>query len=379
MIAALFSVAFRPFFLGAAWLSVVWMGVWIALLVYGVGTTAPIPPMLWHGHEMLFGFAMAIIGGFVLTAVQNWTGRQSVSQRELVFLVTLWFGARLGFLMPWLIPIWLTSVLDIAFLPVLGWFLARTLLAADNRRNYAFIPLLAAFSLLNLAVHLDIHGLQPGWGAPALDLTMLLITVLLVFMGGRVIPFFTERGVTGSSPVQWTTLNWCSTLATLLVVPLYLLAGRDVMLAPILFAAAGLTLLRWLAWKPWQVWRTPLVWILHAGYLWLPIGLTLLGLHLAGAGVAWSAGLHALMVGAMGSLCLGMMARVSLGHTGRPLVVPWLVTAGFCLITLAALARLGIAVFETMPWLVGLSGAAWALAYLCYALYYTPILLRPRL
>ncbi|WP_290651230.1 NnrS family protein [Aquisalimonas sp.] len=375
---ALFSVGFRPFFLGAAWLSVAWMGVWVALILRGTATTDPVPPILWHGHEMLFGFALAVIAGFVLTAVQNWTQRQSVNQRELVALVMLWLAARLGFLFPAIIPFWFTSMVDVAFIPLLGWFIARTLLAAENHRNYAFIPLMAAFAVLNLVIHLEIHGLVSGMAMPALDLSILLVTVLLVFMGGRVIPFFTDRWLTGPSPRQWPVLNWCSTLATVLVLPLYLIAGRHPMLIPLLFAASLFTLARWLAWRPWRTWRTPLLWILHLGYLWIPVGLALLALHLMGAGVSWSAGIHALMVGGMGSLCLGMMARVALGHTGRPLVAPTLVTAGFVLITLAAAARLGMAFTETMPWLLAASAVGWAMAYLCYAVHYTPILLRQR-
>ncbi|WP_091640415.1 NnrS family protein [Aquisalimonas asiatica] len=378
MTVSLFSIAFRPFFLGAAWLSLAWIGVWVALLVRGAGTTAPVPPMIWHGHEMLFGFTMAVIAGFVLTAAQNWTGRQSVTPRELTLLVGVWLAARVGFLMPWLVPFWLVSLVDLAFLPLLAFFVARTLVPARNIRNYMFIPLFGAFAVLNGVIHLDIHGVLPGAAMPALDVAILLVTVLLVFMGGRVIPFFTERWLPDSHPRQWPALNWCATLAVLLLVPMYLLGGRDPMLAPLLFAAAAFLLARWVAWRPWQTWRTPLLWILHLGYLWIPVGLVLLGASLSGASIGWSAGLHALMVGAMGSLCIGMMARVSLGHTGRPLVAPRLAVAGFALITLAALARLGVAFSVGLPWLAAASGLGWALAYLCFAVAYTPLLVRPR-
>lgn len=378
MIHALLSVGFRPFFLGASWLAVLWMLAWVGFLLYGTPGPGPLPPILWHAHEMLFGFTVAVIAGFVLTAVQNWTGRRSTTPRSLAALAMLWLAARLGFLFAGIVPLWLTSLLDLAFLPVLAVMMARVLVPAGNRRNYAFLPLFAAFTALNAAMHLEFHGLVNGWAAAASDLAVWLITVLLVFMGGRVIPFFTDNRLAGIKPLQWPVLNWTSTLMTLAVLPVYLVAGRGPLLAAVLVFAAVATLVRLLAWQPWATRREPLLWILHLGYLWIPVGLALQGAHLAGAALPWSAGVHMLMVGAMGSLCLGMMARVALGHSGRPLAAHPLVVSAFTLVTLAAASRLAVAVATVPAWVTGLAGLAWALAFLLYALVYTPILLRPR-
>ncbi len=377
MLRALFSIGFRPFFLAAGWLAAVWILTWTAYLHGGWPSLAGISPILWHGHEMLFGFTAAVIAGFVLTAVQNWTGLRSTTPGSLAALVLLWLLARLGFLFPETIPLWFTTLADIAFFPALGLIMARVLLRAGNRRNYAFLPLFAVLTLLNGAMHLEFHGVVHGIGMPALQLTVYLITVLLVFMGGRVIPFFTSRRLPHLGVRQWHWLNWASTLSVLALIPAYLLLGRHPALAPLLAIAGALTLVRLLAWKPWGTFRVPLLWILHLGYLWVPIGLFVQAAHLFGYPVAWSMGVHALMVGAMGGLCLGMMARVSLGHSGRPLEAHPVMAVSFSLLIAAALARLLMAVPGTGNWLMGTSAILWSAAFLIFASYYTPILLTP--
>lgn len=158
MLKTLFSIGFRPFFLAAACLAVLWMGIWLGFLLFGLPSPASIPPFLWHSHEMLFGFSVAVIAGFLLTAVQNWIGLKSATTGQLISLVALWLAARLGFLFPEVVPLWLTSLLDLAFLPMLALLMGRVLLKSANHRNYAFIPLLTAFALLNAAVHLEMHG-----------------------------------------------------------------------------------------------------------------------------------------------------------------------------------------------------------------------------
>ncbi len=378
MLRALFSIGFRPFFLAAGWLAAAWILLWITYLHGGWPDLGGLSPILWHGHEMLFGFTAAVIAGFVLTAVQNWTGLPSTTPASLGTLVVVWALARLGFLFPELVPLWLTSIADLAFFPLLGAMMTRVLLKAENHRNYAFIPLFAAFSVLNLLMHLEFHGLVAGVGMPAMQITVYLVTVLLVFMGGRVIPFFTSRRLPQLNVRQWPWLNWASTLSVLAVIPAYLALGRSPALAPVLLIAAMLTLARLLAWQPWSTWRVPMLWILHLSYFWIPLGLLAQAAHLLGFGVSWSMGVHALMVGAMGGLCLGMMARVSLGHSGRPLEAHPLIAVSFGLIVLATASRLLMAVPGSPAWLMGGSAVLWASAFVLFAAYYTPILLTPR-
>jgi uncharacterized protein involved in response to NO len=378
MFRTLFSIGFRPFFLVAGWFSAVWILIWVAFLLKGTPALGTLHPILWHGHEMLFGFGAAVVAGFLLTAAQNWTGLQTSTPLSLAGLFLLWLAARLGFLFPGIVPLWLTSVLDLAFFPLLAWMLARVLFRARNRNNYILLPVLAAFALLNLAIHLELHALAHGAGMAALQGTVYLVAALLVFMGGRVIPYFTSRRLPGLRVRQWPWLDWTTLAVTLAVLPVFLWLGKSVALAPVLLAAAVLNLVRLLAWSPWGTLRVPLLWVLHVSYLWLPVGFALHGAHLLGAPVPWSSGVHALMVGAMGGLTIGMMARVSLGHTGRPLEAHPLIALSFVLVALAAIARLTMTLHPVAGWLLIATAVLWSAAFAIFAAFYTPILLAPR-
>ncbi|MDZ7737067.1 MAG: NnrS family protein [Gammaproteobacteria bacterium] len=369
------SMGFRPFFLGAAGAAVALMGLWIIFLLTGISTHENLMPVLWHGHEMLFGFAMAVIAGFLLTAMQNWTGLRLVTPGQLALLVAVWLAGRLAFAFSGVMPLWLISLLDLGFLPLLCLIVARTLIRAGNRRNYSLIAMLLIFWTLNILMHLEFHYPSSGMAYLSLDVSVLLATTLLVFMGGRVIPFFTDRRLPGATPVQWPWLNWASTLTVLALIPTYLIVGRDIMLAPLLLIAAVSTAGRLLAWKPWRTFGEPLLWILHLGYAWVPVGLIFLAMHVSGTGLPWTAGIHALMAGAMSTLILGMMARVALGHSGRPITAPPLMVAGFLIITIAAVSRVAAAMI-TPDWLLIAAALLWALAFLIYLVVYTPIILR---
>ncbi|MCS3903219.1 uncharacterized protein involved in response to NO [Methylohalomonas lacus] len=368
---------FRPFFLGAAWLGVAWMLLWLLLLQFGLAIDRAIPALQWHAHEMLFGYVMAVLAGFLLTAMQNWTGLRLVTRRQLALLFGVWLAGRLAFVMPGGLPLGVVSIIDLAFLPLLAGIAGHTLIAAGNRRNYSLLLLLLAFWSCNLLLHLEWHGIVAGVTAAVQDVTVLLVVTLLVFMGGRVIPFFTERRLPVAAPLQWPWLNWAATLACLALIPAYLWLGRTPALAALLVIAAVLVLLRWLAWKPWHTLAEPLLWVLHLGYAWVPAGLLLLALH-STTELVWSVGIHALMVGAMGSLTLGMMARVALGHSGRPLAAHPAVTVAFVLMSLAAVLRVLAGVYPGINTLLVGAGLLWSLALLLYALVYTPLLMEKR-
>lgn len=376
-----FAVGFRPFFFAGAWMAALWMALWLAFLagLFPLPAAAAMSPITWHAHEMLFGFAGAVIAGFVLTASQNWTGERTTTPATLTALFAVWLAARIGFLIPQHVPLAALTVLDLLFFPLVAVALGRVLWLTGNRRNYMFIPLLAALTLLNGLVHAELHGWS-GWAQPALQATVGLLAFLLVFMGGRVIPFFTERRLPWLRVRRWRWLDWASTLSVLAVPALWLVTREPTATAAVMLLAAVLTAARALGWSPWGTWRVPLLWILHLGYLWIPIGLAVYAAHLLGADLTASAGQHALMVGAMGALTLGMMARVALGHSGRALEVPRPVTVGFVLMLLAGIARLGA---EFLPvWgnaLLMVSGVGWIAAFLLYAVVYTPILLQPPL
>ncbi|MCK8515807.1 NnrS family protein [Methylonatrum kenyense] len=377
--AATFSIGFRPFFLLGALFGALLILIWILFLQGMTNLPAELNPLLWHGREMLFGFLGAIIVGFVLTAAGNWTGLATTRPTQLLGLVLLWLVARLGFLFPQAIPLALTSVMDLLLFPLVALLLGRVLLASRNQRNYAFLPFFGALTLLNATSHLSLHGLIPlHWGLRSLDATVLLVTVLLVFMGGRVIPFFTGRRLPDVDVRQNVVLNWSATVTTLACAVVVLLFGRHTAAGPLLLLASLLNLIRWARWQPRKTLGDALLWVLHFGYLWICIGLALLGLHLLGAPVNWSAGSHALTVGAMGLLVIGMMARVSLGHTGRPLQAPPLAIAAFVAIIGAAVLRLLWGLMPQSQGLLAVAGIFWVLGFVLFLLAYADTLTLPR-
>lgn len=365
------SVPFRPFFFGAAWMAAGWLLIWLYWLFIGM-PALPMNPIHWHAHEMIFGFTTAVISGFVLTAVQNWTGVRSTVPWALAALFLLWLAGRVVMLLAADLPYLLVATVDVALMPAVAITLSRPILRTNNRRNLVFLPLLALFTFGNLAFHLAVLGkyqLNPSW---VLDGMLLLIAFLLTFMGGRVIPFFTRSRLPQVKVQRFGWLDWSATILAGLAALVWLSAGPGVLFTATALAAGAATLLRVLFWRPWRTLGEPLLWILHLGYLWLPVGYALL------AAGHTSPGLHALSVGALGCLSLGMLARVSLGHTGRPLVAHPAMTAGFILVALAGLLRVGL-VLGLPTWLsLGGAGVLWSIAFAIYGVLYAPALFTPR-
>jgi uncharacterized protein involved in response to NO len=362
--------AFHWFFplaaLYAALAVLVWLGGLSGML------SLPPDPTLWHGHEMLYGFAVAVIAGFVLTAVANWTGLRPAGPTLLALLCGLWLAGRLAALGQFhgaLSPA-LAGLVDSLFLPALAAVMTRVLVRSRNLRNAMFIPFLWGLALLNLGYHALVA--QGGMVEARLILTFTsyLVAFLLVFMGGRVIPFFSGRRCQ-YQPRQWPWLNWLSTLSALAAAAALTWLPGTAVAAGLAALAALSTAARLAAWQSPRIWSEPMLWILHLGYAWLALAFALAAAVHAGA-LAWpmSAPMHALMSGALGCLALGMMTRVALGHSGRPIVASRAMIGAFVLVTAAGLARLG----SYMDWpgggLTGLAVSAilWALAYSVYAL-----------
>lgn len=365
----LFSQAFRPFFPLAALASALSVVLWIASLTGGL----PLSPnaTLWHAHEMLFGFASAVIVGFVMTAVVNWTGLSPLTPQRLGWLVSLWLAARLFGLWPSATAQMLSAAADIWVLPLAGWYLGRVLIASNSRRNMMFIPLFGALALVNLAIHWGLHSGHIGLARDLLHTSAWLVGFLMVFMGGRVIPFFSSRRLS-YNPQQYPALNWLSTLSALacaLAIPL----GHATLIS-VCAAVAGIsTGLRVLLWQPWRTRVEPMLWILHLGYLWLAVAY-LLQTGVQSGWLSWSttAPLHALMAGGLGCLGLGMMSRVSLGHSGRPIATDAWITTSFVLIVAAGLLRMLAFAAPGGFWLLGMSALTWAIAFGLFAVRYIP-------
>lgn len=377
-------LAFRPFFLLAALFSVLTMVVWFAFWHGDILLRPHGGLMFWHQHEMLFGFATAVVTGFLLTAVQNWTGLPSLKGGPLLALVATWLAARLLMAVPMGLPSWLLALVDLLFLPVVAVVMARLVVAAKRWRNLVFLPALTLLFIANLAMHLGVMNGDADLIRQASYLAVLLITLLMVVVGGRVIAMFTANRLGRPRKAPLPALEYLSlgsvvalVLAQLLVVLGLALPGP--LLAGLLGLAAVANAVRLARWDGLASWREPLLWGLHASYAFIPVGLAMWALALLGSFRAELA-VHALTIGGMGTMMLAMMARVSLGHTGRQIrTLPGMGVA-LGLMVLAAIVRSPVlALFPQIThWTYNLSILFWCLAYLVFLFHYSAPLLSPR-
>jgi uncharacterized protein involved in response to NO len=377
---AVLAKGFRPFFLLAAAYAVIAMPVWMLVFARGLDSPAYLGPMYWHAHEMVFGFAVAVIAGFLLTAVANWTGRETAVGLPLALLTGLWLLGRLAILFGDALPVPLAAVIDLAFLPALAVTCARPLVKSKNARNFPLLAVLGALSLANLGVHLGALGIYPHWLRLGNLVGIDVIVLLIVLISGRGIPMFT-RNATRSESVR--SLPWLDRLAATSVA---LLALADALaleqrITGSLAGFGGLAVLaRSVFWGAPLSLKQPLLWVLHIGHAFVPLGLLLRAPTLLSPAVPSSAALHALTAGAIGVLTLAMMTRVGLGHTGRMLAVPRVIAVAFALVIAGALLRV-VAVWLPasihVQMVIG-SGLLWMAGFAIYAVIYAPALLSPR-
>lgn len=374
---SLFNLGFRPFFLGGAIASILLMAAWLMIYSNGFQPSYYSYGVFWHAHEMIYGFALAIIAGFLLTAVRNWTNIQTLYSWPLALLFSLWLFGRATPLLPQ-VPDLFVAFLDLSFAPLLAISIAWPIIRSGNYRNLLFIPLLSGFFIGNLLIHLQVLGITENTANTGIKLGLFLVVVIITIIGGRVIPFFTERGVEG---VKCQKYNW----AEKAIIPISLLwllmslTPFDQMTAASCFALAIINMLRNFGWFDKRIMSNPLVWILQAGYAFITLGFGLYGLSLLEL-ISASVAYHAFAAGGIGALTLGMMSRVSLGHTGRPLDAPPMIIAAFILMLAAGFFRITIGLFP-IPYLASLhlSGSLWIFAWILFVLRYTTILIKPRL
>lgn len=372
---------FRPFFLLAAAFASAIVPLWLLVLAGSLRLPAVLDPVTLHAHEMVFGYVVAVVAGFLLTAVGNWTGRETVVGGRLLGLAAVWASGRVVMLSPLANARLFTAVVDLAFLPLLMLAIARPLLAARSRRNYVMLGVLGALFAANLAVHLEALGVAaPGTGRHALQVAVDVVVLLCVVVAGRVVPMFTRNatGVEGIAAIP--TLDRVAAAAVAALVVVDVVAPASYVALVLAALAGGATAARAARWGTRHTLRTPLLWILHAGSAWISIGLVLRASPLVGVYLMPSLALHALTLGGIGALTLGMMARVALGHTGRALEPPKAIGLSFGLLTLAALVRVLAPIVAPHEYLLALavSGVAWTGAFVIFLVHYTPVLAAPR-
>jgi uncharacterized protein involved in response to NO len=377
-----FRGGFRPFFFAGATWALIALCLWICSLLGEITLPTAMEALAWHRHEMLFGFVGAIIGGFLLTAVPNWTGRLPIAGWPLAGLFSLWAAARLAVLFSGAVSLWVAGLLDVGFFVVLGLLAAREVLEANNR-NIPVVGMILLFGVADALDYLANINVLP-WPDLGWQLAIALVVILISLIGGRIIPSFTrnwlvKRGIKAGLPTQPGKFDLVVIGATA-VGMLFWLAGPPELISGLVVMAAGaLQLVRWARWRGWRTFADPLVLILHVGYLWIPVGLVLLGLSLAGY-VPRSAAIHSLTAGAMATMILAVMTRASLGHTARELKASPLTVVVYVLVTAGALLRVA-ASLTLINYNMGIdiAGLAWGSAFLLFLVAYAPVLWRPRL
>lgn len=353
----LLRLGFRPFYLGAAAYGMLAVPLWIALLLGQVSLNLTVSPLLWHAHEMLFGFAVAVIVGFLLTAGKAWTGLATPRGAMLGALAGLWLAARLAAVFA---PYALYAALDLLLLPLVATILITVLLRAGNRRNLPLGGILLLLTVANAAFHAAALGFIDIVPVRALHAGLALVVMIECVIAGRVIPAFTMSALPGVKLQVPPALEQATLATTALGLALWVLVPPNAFTAVALGAAALLHVQRLWRWQPLRTRARPILWVLHAAYAWLPVGLVLLAMAQLGA-VGVSAGIHALAVGVTGGLIIGMVTRTARGHTGRLLKVSRLEVAAYLLVASAAVARVLLPLLapqHIVIWLV-VAAAAW--------------------
>lgn len=370
-------LGFRPFYLVTALLACVSVPLWVGAFLGYWQLRLEIAPLLWHAHEMLFGFAAGVIVGFLLTAVKAWTGLATPRGPLLGTLVLVWLAARVAaFVAPY--PVY--AALDVALLPAVALILLRVLVQAGNKRNIPLISLLLLMAAANLVFHLSAMGAIQVPAVDALYAELSLIIMVVSVMAGRVVPMFTKNVTPGLVINMPRKFELALLAVTALALALWVLAPAGAALAALSLLAAVLHAVRLWMWRPQVTLRRPILWVLHASYAWMPIGFVLLAAAQMGW-VAYSLAVHAFAVGVIGGLIIGMLTRTARGHTGRPLQASRGEVVAYALVLLAAVLRVLVPALAPQWYAYALdaAGGLWALAFAIYLVIYTPWLTRTRL
>ena len=381
----LFSGGFRPFFLFGSLHAALMIALWVPWFLGLFDLPSALDPVVWHQHELLFGYVPAMVAGFLLTAVPNWTGRPALSGPPLVALFVLWVAGRLAIALSSQIGLVPAAIVTLAFLPVLLVLTVRELAAAKNKRNYMIAAILSLLFIAQLLFFYEF--VQLGRIEMSGRLAIAMILLLIGIIGGRIIPTFTGNWLRQNNPGRdvpsFGRFDIIAMLVSLAALILWILSARlngfSRFAGLFCLVAGALQLARQLRWQPLRTVREPLVLILHVAFFFLPLGFVLTGVGLLSddAGLA-TAGLHAWTAGAIGATTLAVMTRATRGHSGQPLHAPAsTVSLIYIPIVLAALSRITAAIMPAQATLLlSIAAAAWVLAFLGFAVFYAPFILR---
>jgi len=378
---SIFQLGFRTFYSAAAIFAIAAMILWLCAFTGLSGTGEYLYGVVWHSHEMLFGFAIAVVAGFLLTAVRNWTGLPTPTGAVLAMMAAIWLVARVMIIIG---PAKPAALIDVAFLPALAIAIAGPILASKNKRNYKVLAIILLLAVLHGVFHLASLGYAETWlSRTALFASIDILIILMALIGGRVIPAFTRNAIPSATSRHEPWVEVITFASMILIVVAGILRGSwatpPILMAMLFAVASAAHAIRLALWDPVKTIHNPLLWMMPVAYSWMPVAFflrALAAMNIVAAG-AW---IHAVTMGAVSALMLAMMMRSSLGHTGRQLVASRTDMAAFLLLQLAAIVRVfaSVTAGETyQQWIVA-SGLIWALAFLVFAWRYVPMLSRPR-
>lgn len=376
-------LAFRPLFLLGTLFSVLAIGWWIHYW------SAPFQWMpyggliWWHGHEMLFGFGIAIVTGFLLTAVRTWTGVPGIRGKWLAGLVLTWVSGRLLISFSNGIDSWIVASVDIAYLVFSAIAMAYPVFKVKQWRNLVFVPILLILAGLNATSHWAVHSNQPVVAMHSLHATIMLFSLIIAILGGRVIPAFTANGTGKQNAPPIIGLEIISILSFLLMMIIAFIGFDQVdssLLLVVTLIAAIANGIRFSRWGIQHTWSIPLLWSLHLSYIFIPFGFALLALYAAGLMDNISAAIHSFTIGAIGGMILAMISRVTLGHTGRPLKPHSKMSLAFSSMIVATLVRVVLPTWlpEYYSLSINLAGILWVFSFVLFLFFYTPMLVKTR-
>ena len=377
---AILSYGFRPFFLFAAAWSAAAVALWIPLLKGSLYLPTALDPIQWHTHELIFGYVPAVIAGFLLTAVPNWTGRLPVAGAPLLALFLVWAFGRLAVLCSAWIGLRLAGCIDLSFLIVLASIIARELVVGGNIRNAGVLALVGLLLIANMLSYAEVFfSFGRGLGN---RLGIAVILVLIMLIGGRIIPSFTRnwltRRATGRTPAPFGRLDVATIVASSIALAVWVTVPEGQATALLGLIACALNTIRLYRWAGERTFAEPLVLILHVAYAFVPLGFFLLLLATVWPEIVSPTGaLHAWTAGAIGIMTLAVMTRASLGHTGRPLTASRPIQFIYVAAMIAVLARLVAAFGLLREPMLNLSASAWVLAFVGFVVVYAPLLIRP--
>jgi len=373
---ALWALGFRPFYFVASVFAALSVPLWVAQYTGWLTTPYLRGPTL-HGYDMLFGYTLAVITGFLFTAGRTWTGQPTPTGNLLIAFVLLWVAGRVLVFTPWETA---AAVVNAAFPLAVAVAFAVPLAKSRNRRNYFFVPLLLALALAAVALHLSYLGVLAWPELLSLRMGLDLVLFIIAVMGGRVIPMFTNNGVPGTQATRRPVVEKLALGSILVLLAADVLQAPAPLIAVVALVAALAHVVRLGLWQSWRTFGTPLVWVLHVAYGWIVVYLVLRAFSALGM-AAEPLAVHALTIGAIGGMTIGMITRTARGHTGRPLIADRFEIACYVLIQAAALIRVfgGMLLPNGYLWTVIISGICWSIAFGVYAVRYWPILSRPRI